>query len=325
MPAGPGLADGVLGIARVTVDPAALTAALEPVRTSQAQGDLYHLSIRPFQGPGDVEVTRVRKDAGNVVVTVKFKHPFDAPADLNPPATATKRIDLHIFDVTALVVADGTDTFFTGSDQVLTNGDLLVNADAYRMPGGTFSPLALGVAANTFPYKLVARNIDTVNPAGNYVATAHGWQGPTLLDPFGYDVFPQGAEVEVDFELALGLSPTTFNLVTLAKYMDPRATPQPKLKRLPVPGDPTSLRYILPEAAGDIQKIDVAVQGNLVSGSSSNIATLDVTVLDWDHSSTVAVPFPNDADLSQLSEPSAIGNVTADIPQVRSSGPLGLP
>lgn len=325
--AGAGMAEGLLGAVQVHIDPASMTARVEPLRVSQTQGDLYNLSIRPFFGPGDLEVTRVRRGGpGTVAVTVKFRHPFDAPADLNQPASASKRIDLHVFDVNALVVADGNDAFFTGSDAVVTNGDLLVNADAYRNSGGMFAASSLGVTtANTFPYKLVAKNLDTVNPSGNYVPTANGWTGPTLLDPFGYDVFPQGAEVEVDFELAVDTSPLNFYLVTLAKYMDPRATPQPKTKRLPSPGDPTSLRYFLPEASGDVQRIAVDVSGELESGSTSEVAGVDVEILDWDHGATVAVPFPNDADLSQIAENSDVESVSASIPQLRASGPFAFP
>ncbi|HYE76555.1 MAG TPA: hypothetical protein VEI97_01085, partial [bacterium] len=286
-------------------------------------GDLYLLSIRPFLGPGDVSVTRVRRGAGTVIVTVQFRHPFDAPADLNPPATATKRIDLHIFDVTALVVTEGNETFFPGPDQVRTNTGLLVNTDAYRDPGPTFDKTAFGIAnATIFPYKLVAKGIDTANPQGNYVAEAHGWTGAALLDPSGFDVFPQGAEVEVDFELQVGTSPVRFDLVTLAKYMDPRATPQPRLKRLPVPGDPTSLRYILPEAAGDVQRIAAAAPGTLTGGSTSEVVPVDVEVLDWDHGAQVAIPFPNDADLNQTSEVSDVATVDLSVPAIRASGPF---
>ncbi|HYE77772.1 MAG TPA: hypothetical protein VEI97_07290, partial [bacterium] len=319
---GNGLAEGVIGATRIEVDPTTLTAKVIEPRGLQTQGDLYYLSIRPFLGPGDVSVTKVQRSAGqNVILTVRFRHPFDAPADLNPPATAAKRIDLHIFDVTALVVAEGNETFFAGPGQVRTNTTILPNADAYRDPGPTFDKTAFGVAnATIFPYKLVAQNIDTANPQGNYNPTANGWTGNNLLAPTGYDVFPQGAEVEVDFELRITPTPMSFDLVTLAKYMDPRATPQPKLKRLPIAGDPTSLQYILPEAAGDVQRITATPQGTLQGFNTTQLMTVDVEVLDWDHGATIAGTFPNNANLNEISEPSDVTAVDLSVPTIRASG-----
>lgn len=316
----PGMVAGMLGLSQLDINPETLHAEVTTPHLAQTQGDLYHLSIRPFLRSGNVKVAGVTRGPGSTIdVDITFSHPFAAPSDLNPPASATKRIDLHIFDVTAMVVAEGSHTFFSGPDAVTTNANLLVNADGYRKPGETVNLSSLGVTnANVFPYKLVG-NIDTGNPAGNYNPTANGWTGASLIAPTGYDVFPQGGTSTVTFRLD-ATNPISLNLVTLAKYMDPRSTPNPKSKRLPVAGDPTALQYILPEAAGDVQRLEGAVVGTLNSGSSSEIATLNLTILDWDHDAAVAGTFPNNSNLNEISEASTITGVELSAPQLYAGG-----
>ncbi|MEO7994420.1 MAG: hypothetical protein ABI743_08470, partial [bacterium] len=315
-----------LGAFSLQVDPESMTATLEPLREGSAQGDLYELSIRPFFRAGQVKVESVVPGAtpGTVGVKIRFTHPFAAPADLTPPASATKRIDLHLFDVTAMLVADGTDSFFSGAETVTTNAGVLANADAYRAPGAAFDPAALGVTSATiFPYKLVAQNIDTGNPLGNYAPTLGGWSGGSLLAPTGYDVFPQGGSAVVQFDLDVTSGPVAVTLVTMGKYMDPRSTPSPKSKRLPVVGDPTALQYILPEAAGDVQRIAASVTGFLTGGTAMDTADLDLSILDWDFGATVATAFPNNANLGEISEASDATDVQISVPAVQSGPFLG--
>lgn len=320
----PGLVTGVIGAVELHVDSLAMSAEVLPTRALSTQGDVYELSVRPFFKPKDIRVRKVeRSGAGQTLrVTVAFYHPFAAPDDLNPPATASKRIDLHIFDVTALLAVEGTDTFFSGT--ITTNAALLRNADGYRDPGQTFDRTTLGIAgANIFPYRLVAQDINPLNPLGNYSPFNNGWTDLSLLVPTGFDVFPQGGSAEVTFDLELtGQTSVSLPLVTLAKYMDPRATPDPKTKRLPLPGDPTSLRYFLPEAAGDVQRIQASVNGSLAGNSSAEQVTIDLEVLDWDHDASVAAPFPNNADLSQVARPSQVGTIDISVPLLQAAGPF---
>lgn len=322
LPLGEGLVSGAVALATLHVDPAALEAELAFPRELQTQGDLYLLSVRPFFRPGNIRVAGVRRSGpDSLEVDVTFQHPFAAPADLTPPATAAKRIDLHIFDVTAVLALEGSSTFFQTANPVTANIDVLTNADGYRRVGQLVNMAALGVTnANIFPYKLVG-NIDTGSPQGNYNPTANGWTGNALLNPTGYDVFPQGGSSTVTFELNLaGGGPLNLNLVTLAKYMDPRETPNPKNKRLPVPGEPTSLQYILPEAAGDVQRMTVATTGDLQAGSSLEIMGVDVEILDWDHTATVAASFPNQANLNEIREDSSIASVQLSAPLLNPGG-----
>ncbi|MEO7995431.1 MAG: hypothetical protein ABI743_13625, partial [bacterium] len=314
-----GMVTGALGAYALEVDKVNLTATLAPDRLAQTQGDLYQLSVRPFFKGKSILVTGVQAGAApdTLDIAVQFTHPFAAPADLTPPASATKRIDLHIFDLTAVLVAEGSDSFTFAPDPALvTNGRLLTNADGYRQVGGTFDTAALGITtANLFPYKLVA-NIDTGNPLGTYNPAANGWQNAALQGPTGYDVFPQGGVATAHFILDLNALPASLQLVPIAKYMDPRSTPAPKTHRLP-DGDPTHLQYILPEAAGDVERITASPTGPLIGGSATETISVNVDVLDWDHGAAVATTFPNNADLGQIAEESDIKSVELCFPTIK--------
>lgn len=322
-----GMATGALGALNVSIDPATLEILTSPVvsRETAGQGDIFHLSIRPFLQPRNLRVTGIALNGdGNIEVSVLLTHPFAAPADLNPPVSATKRVDLHVFDVNGILVADGSDEFFGGD--VKTNASLLMNADGYRDPGILFDKTQFGIpasGANVFAYKLFAQGIDTTQPQsnqGNYDPTTHGWQGNALLAPLGFDVFPQGGSAEVVYELAIpGSGSIDFALVVTAKYQDPRSAGQGRTKRLPT-GNPLDLRYILPEASGDLHRITWEVSGTLRDDQSTDIATITAQILDWDHDATVATTFPNDADLNQVREDSSIALIDADFPDLRGSG-----
>ncbi|MEO7993302.1 MAG: hypothetical protein ABI743_02795, partial [bacterium] len=152
-----GMAEGSLGVfwlVRDPVDP--LVAHLEMARYGAAQGDLYALSIRPFLSAANLSV--VGSAAGpnaTTDYTMRFVHPYSIPADFNPPATSTKRMDLFIFDVNLLLCVSGSDSFFANS--IKTNWGVMPNASGFRQAGPLFSPASLGVSngTNVFPYQLV--------------------------------------------------------------------------------------------------------------------------------------------------------------------------
>ncbi|MCG3151953.1 MAG: hypothetical protein GEEBNDBF_01239 [bacterium] len=323
------MATGSLGAMEVTIDPASLNYEATPLfpREAAGQGDNFHLSIRPFLGPKNLRLTGIQRNGdGNLELTVRLTHPFAAPPDLNGPPSATKRVDLHVFDVNGIAVIDGADTFFNGN--VKTNANFLMNADGYRDPGVLFDKTTFGIptsGANVFPYRLFAAGIDTTQPRtaqGNYDATNNGWQGNALLSPSGFDVFPQGGAAEVMYEVTPpGSGSFNFTLVVTAKYQDPRSTGAGRTKRLPT-GNPTDLRYILPEACGDLQRISASVSGTLRDDQSSDIASVAFQILDWDHDATVAATFPNGADLTEVREDSSIIAIDADFPLLNASGPL---
>ncbi|HYE78744.1 MAG TPA: hypothetical protein VEI97_12235, partial [bacterium] len=228
-----------------------------------------------------------------------------------------KRADLHIFNVWAGFLVNGTENFFGG--QVTTNTRALVNADSYRQVTGMVT-IPAGTTANTFPGKLVS-DLSPANadPAqDNYDPTFHGWVGSAVQDPRGFGVFAQGASRDITFQFDPGAGGGTLNLrgVILADYTDPRGgatAAERRANRLPNPLDPAALRYILPHGAGDLQQIAASPSGTLPEDASRSI-DVNVQIIDLDADAAVANPFPNEADLSQIAVPSDIASVTASIP-----------
>lgn len=336
---GPRIADdsgnltGALGAWTLDIDPTDLSATMQPIHQAQAtsfgQGDTYALSIRPFFGPRDLRISGVSLDPdGKLRVTVSVTHPFDMPADTARPATASKRLDLFVFETDIVLVADGTDSFF-GGEAVLRHG-FLANADGYRATGPLFDPAEFEVlTANTFPYVMVG-DVDLGDPSGNYDPANHGWQGANLTAPTGYGVFPQGASIERDLLLDLGSGTTVgLGLVVVAKYQDPRngtTVSEKRANRLPDPTDPTALRYHLPHGAGDLERISVNIAGALPDNDPNELTGVTGTILDWDGGAAAIDPatWPNDADLGQLPEASAPQNAQADVPDLQASGPFSL-
>jgi len=323
------MAISALGALDVAIDPVTLEYTATPIapRTGSGQGDNFQLSIRPFLAPRHLKLTGInRNPAGNLELTVRLTHPFAAPADLVGPPTGTKRVDLHVFDVNGILVSDGTDAFYNGA--VLTNGDLLANADGYRDPGILFDKASFGIpvsGANVFPYRVFANGYDPASDRanqGNYDPANNGWQDAEFLAPSGFDVFAQGTSTEVIYELIPPISGSLdFALVITAKYQDPRSAGAGRTKRLPT-GNPLDLRYILPEASGDLQRIVATVTGDLRDDRDTDLAQIDVQILDWDQDATVATVFPNNADLSESREDSAIGGVEMDFPSLNAALPV---
>ncbi|HYE79840.1 MAG TPA: PKD domain-containing protein [bacterium] len=315
-----GMAQGPLGIFWLVRDPQDPTkAALEAPREAAAQGDIYHLSIRPFMGPQHLQLTGSAPGPnGTTDYAFRFTHPFPMPADLAGPATAAKRVDLFIFDTTLVVAADGTDTFFQG--EVRTNFNALQNSNGFRQLGPMVNPASLGIAtANTFPYKLLLR-LDPSNPAGNYDA-ATGWTDAEYLSPTGYDVIPQGALVDTTLRISNTLT-QPLPLVVVAKYIDPRSGatgPEKRANRLPT-ADPAAMRYFLPQACGDIQAITPTVAGELKDDTSTDTATVTAQVLDWDNAAAVAAAYPDHANITHIAENSAPFDAAASFPELKAAG-----
>ncbi|MEO7993466.1 MAG: cytochrome c peroxidase [bacterium] len=311
---------GVYWLDRDTTSP--LTAHLTLSRNAAAQGDLYSLPLRPFMTASSLQLLSSTAGPDNSTdYQLRFTHPFAMPADLDRPATSTKRVDLFLFDVNVLLVVPGSDTFF--GTAIRTNADALRSADGYRMVGPLADLAALGITdgTNVFPYQLLTNADHASAPAGNYDPIA-GWAGPELLNPAGYDVLPQGGSATTTARVNNALTGPLAVVVT-GKYQDPRTGTtsfQKRQNRLPDPADATLCRYFLPEACGDLQQVTVNVAGDQFENSSSDITTLTASVLDWDNSATKAGSFPNQANLNQVSELSNPTQIAASIPALWSAG-----
>ncbi|HYE78745.1 MAG TPA: hypothetical protein VEI97_12240, partial [bacterium] len=292
-------------------------------RMAQAQGDRYYLGVDRFFGPGTVELVSVRRGTGTQLqVVVKFTHPFPQPTDLARPATARKRVDLHIFNVWAGTLIQGTESYFSGADAETTNTQAMLNADTYRELGALVNRPA-GVTATVFPGKWVGdQSPNNTDPnLDNYFPNANGWVGTDLLTPRGYGVFPQGGESSVTFLLDPGNAggPINVDFAILADYQDPRALPDVRANRLPDPFDATQLRYILPYGAGDLQQIDVQVSGTLRDNNATT-ATVTANIVDLDADAPVATGgWPNNANLNEMPASSGIKSVSASFPQLDSA------
>lgn len=308
----------VYWLARAADSP--LTASLEMSRQLTAQGDLYALSVRPFMAAANLRI--IGTSAGPNDTTdyeLRFTHPFAMPTDLDRPYSATKRVDLFLFDVQTVLTVTGTDQFFDGAVQ--TNTSAMPGADGYRALDPLVDVASMGITdgTNVFPYRVFS-NVNEADPNGSYSASvgwAENWSNPT-----GYDVIPQGGSATATVRVANGL-PGTIGVVVLAKYMDPRAGSTPEEKRanrLPDPEDDMACMYFLPEAAGDLQSTYVSSEGLLKADSSLETATLTAQVLDWDNVATVATSFPDYDQPTAISELSKPTQIAADFPDLHASG-----
>jgi len=305
---------GVYWLERDASDPG--IARLSMGRQATALGDVYELSIRPFMTAENLQLISTTHPTPDVTeYRIQFRHPVAMPTDLERPATATKRADLFLFDVQAVVVASGGDQFFDGAVQV--NTGLLHNADGYRHLAPLVDLTSLGITdgTNTFPYKLLFSD-DPYSALGNYMPTNGGWSGSSLRSAIGYDVVPQGASVETSLRIPDDFAGPV-GVVVAAKYMDPRGgvtVDEKRANRLPDPGNFSAFAYALPEACGDLQIISVIENEGLPVNTPGTEGLVKLRVLDWDNAAKVAVIFPNIANLGQIRRQSAPGLVSASIP-----------
>ncbi|MEO7993467.1 MAG: cytochrome c peroxidase [bacterium] len=296
--------------------------SLTQARTGESQGGLYDLSIRPFMTPQSLELVSTQVNPDHTTrYQIRFTHPVPMPADLIRPATKDKRADLFLFDVNAVLVLPGDDTFFSGT--VRTNTNALLNADGYRMLGPLVDLATLGITngTNTFPFQLFTNADHAGNPAGNYDAVS-GWIDSEVQAPTGYDVIPQGGSATISALVNDQIS-GSIAVVLVAKYQDPRngaTTAEKRQNRLPDPTNPSLLRYFLPEACGDLQQITAATFGSLTDKDSGAFVNVTAQILDWDHTATVAPVFPDHYFPNHISRSSVPTTMTASVPGLWADG-----
>lgn len=307
---------GVAGTFDITVNPD-LSFSMAEDRSAAAQGDKYLLPVHQFFRNRVQPQSIRRTPGGNLEIVIRFDHPFAAPPDLVQPPTSTKRADLHIFNVWAGFLVNGSESYFGGS--ATTNTRALVNADSYRQVTGMVN-VPVGTTANTFPGKLISDiSAGNADPAtDNYDPQNHGWIGSAVQAPRGFGVFAQGASRDITFNFdpeGVG-GPVSLRGIIMADYTDPRGGTTPAEKRasrLPDPLDPTRLRYVLPHGAGDLQKLVVSPSGSLPTDTSGGI-DVNVQITDLDADAPVAGAFPNEFNLSEIAVASGIQSVSLSAP-----------
>lgn len=178
---GAGVLEGATALYRVSVDPSTLTATagIAQSRSGEATDDQYELDISVYFKPSDLRIVGVTGTATTVDLTYQLAHPFPAPTKLSAPATAANRADLGISSRVLYLVDTPSiigSTYFSGTDSVLVNTNLVSNADGYYkpdgLPGTGWDPITGSAISNSG------------SVTGNYHATT-GWQTPRSISPVG--------------------------------------------------------------------------------------------------------------------------------------------
>ncbi|MCG3152797.1 MAG: hypothetical protein GEEBNDBF_02101 [bacterium] len=309
---GAGVFEGATALYRISVDPSTLTATagLAQSRSGQATDDQYELDISVYFKPSDLKIVGVTGTATTVDLTYQLAHPFPAPSNLSAPATAANRADLGISGRVLYMVDTPSiigSTYFSGTDSVLVNTNLVTNADGYYKPNDLLD--ISGFLANTFPYRALVN--ETLDPrldpntgsaisnggtvTGNYNATT-GWQG-TNIGPnrngwTGYGVLHQGQAIRDTIslrrsQLGAGFS---FDVALLAKFTDPRGGASGVAKRanrLPSsPANVTNFIYREPHGSLDVERISFLGEGGGFYTNAISASELRFHVVDWDARAT---------------------------------------
>ncbi|MEO7995721.1 MAG: hypothetical protein ABI743_15090, partial [bacterium] len=339
----------ILGGGTLAIDLSALTGTVEPLRSVQDSDDSYHLSVQNYLTSKNITIDRISDAGTTLVVSYSISHPFKAPADLNPPATAAKRADLGISGRAVFLMDVPTATGNTFFGSVVADTTTLSGMSGYLEPKGLL-PQASSLTATAFPYNLVVdekigtdgNRVGISNGGamtGNYRQSEGGWQATNIGATFdqwtGYDFLHQGqtaaSSIAINKAAITGASTFRMDMVVVAKYTDPREganSAEKRANRLPAtPVDINKFVYRLPYAAQDVSKTTYRGEtGGLIPTNTVSSSTVRFTVRDWDARATVTGR-PNlgdDPDMTTI-EPGAAGppTVDVDVPGV-TSGPVAL-
>ncbi|HYE79438.1 MAG TPA: PKD domain-containing protein, partial [bacterium] len=321
-----GVGDLLAGRYALDLDLTSLQATVAPSRGAAAQPPQnlqYDLDLAKFLTPGVLSVTGVGFDGdGDVVVSLRHRHPFPAP-DLALPPSALNRADLG-YTGRLLVKTTGTPHPFFGGE-VTVDPSLVKNPDGYIAPEDLLLEPAAGTAT-AHPYLLLVdeaedNRVGRTNGGvmtGNYIA-AFGWQASTLpMGWYGYDYLHAGQAANIDLTLkrpALGGGRISLDLALLIKYTDPKGT-NGKADRFPAqPADLTRFAYRLPYAALDVSAIQSRAPLGIDNGGGT--APIEVAVRDWDARALEA----SDGDLSDEPDPRKVPPEASGAPAVEFDAP----
>lgn len=328
---GVGSGVGVFGVYNLHLNMTNLTAELTPIRNADALGAVYEADITSFLGSLCSDCLRVvgvalTEENNYLEVTFRLHHPIPVPADpFNPKIS--DRLDLHLFDVRGIIIAQG-DRTFTGykadvngdgniDEELKCNPSLLNNADGYTTFFDTYMDKhGFRTQANLHPYRLFFKD----PRPGNYqpsINPVNGWI--TLSYPQGQNVFPQG-DSTYDASYVFNIPPgSDFNLIMLLDacygHSAQFAIPYPE------PGSRMNPRYFLPEFHRKEAWLAFAniTNNTLAYGNANGSATLSLTVYDWQAGLTGSGPLDYfTAGLSHLTATSDISEVVVFFPELLS-------
>lgn len=303
-------ASSAFGIIAGTINPDG-SIEQQTVRTAASVGDIFDLDATAFfaQAPCDdcVTVTAIGTDpdTGHLALSVGIRHPF---GDELP------RRDLHIFDVRGILILPGTKVFnvltapintnltdietqsLQGDPEFVTNADGFTTHFDYRAEDPRYVPNPVPVPGNFNAFKRYFENSST--------------EPFSAAAPAGWNVLAMGEDFEVRTYL-LDRAKIT-GLIPFAFVVDARwGQAAEKATR-------TTPSYYLP--AFNRQEawfVEAEVtNNNLQAGDATSTASIEVTVKDWQASSTVTPNFPNPAYPDQVPWAGDVDRVDVLVPGV---------
>lgn len=308
----PGVLGGYTLQLRGTTD--APEAALIPLAGGAAVGDSYMLDAsRYFTGGlcGDcVKVSGIGLvDPTTLDLTITVRHPFPKPpATLGP----NDRLDLHIFDVTGLLVsAEPGGPSFPSSGLSIAPIRLL-NAAGYS---GVLDPFLDRIfptpGADLHPYRAFALNSTSGNFDGG---SATGFTD--VAAPSGHNVLPMGGQASSTYRIAMppAGSSVTFEqdlLFVVSASWGQGAGSKPE-RQTPA--------YRLPEFNQKAAfEVSASVTANtLAEDDPTGEATLQLEVSDWQWPTSVAGTWPDPASKGTVRTASIPEQIVIDIPGLLS-------
>ncbi|MEO7994596.1 MAG: hypothetical protein ABI743_09370, partial [bacterium] len=279
---------------------ASLTSAT--LRKSQANDDVYDLSVAAYFSNSDLRLASVEHQGGQLQLIFAVAHPFAAPVDPTGAPSSSNRADLGIaLSLVFLLDADaGVDTYFAPPETIIANTGLVTNADGLMKPAGLIvAPPSL--TATVFPYRNaideVADNRVGISNGGSLHGNfdpINGWTrsalGPDHDGWTGYGILHQGQRALVTLTLDEAVlaaeGPVTIPVVPIAKYNDPRGgntSAQKRGNRLPPePADTQRFAYRMPHGAADVSTVAFAGESGGLAANLISATTIRAQVTDWD-------------------------------------------
>jgi len=334
IPHGDGLSSGsgILGVWQGRVASDGLT-TLEPVagRSGAALGDVYIVNIDEYMGGGFcgdcVRVAGMGRPTHDPVkgdtveVIFEARHPIPLPPELPTPGPKD-RLDLHVHDVQAILIAEGNNVFTTKTKlirgenvlrpAVRLNPSLLVNADGYTSQLDPDIDNYYPTNSNVHPYKILFE--DPTN--GNYnpaIAPINGY--PDLRNPTGHNVMPMGAGYRAT-PFQFFVAPNSVREFVMVVSCSYGISAQGRGTDI---GKRMNPRYFLPLFnLKEPWKVKAEViSNNLIGSAATTSAQVRFQVWDWQQTAQVDPIFNGgSSNLNRIDRPSKLRSAEVEVPSL---------